>query len=61
MSLSISHIPPSEPVKSEFYHLYLRDDDTEDEKFIDTSVLEKDVVHVLTRDRCCYSIDISQL
>lgn len=29
-------------MKSEFYHLYLRDDDTEDEKFIDASVLEKD-------------------
>lgn len=41
MSLSISHIPPSEPVKSEFYHLYLRDDDTEDEKFTDASVLGK--------------------
>lgn len=49
-------------MKSELYHPHLRDDETEEEKLIEVSVSEMDIVliHVLSRNRCCYSID-SQL
>lgn len=62
MSTSTAHIPPPKPMKSELYHPHLRDDETEEEKLIEVSVSEMDIVliHVLSRNRCCYSID-SQL
>lgn len=59
---AVSHIfLPKKPVKSELYHLQLRDDEAEDETSIEPSVLEVNVVHVLSRNMCCSSIDVSQL
>lgn len=42
----LSHVFLPNPMKSELYHPRLRDDEIEDEKLMETSVSEMNVVHV---------------